>query len=262
MTALRFESVALSLAGRPVLRGVDLELGEGEVLVLAGRNGVGKTTLLRIATRILTPDGGEVRVAGRSLADHSRRELARILALVPQETSVPFPFSVAEVVLMGRAPHLGLLGFESKRDLGIARRAMERLGIDHLADRSILEVSGGERQLAMVARALTQEAQILLLDEPTAHLDVSRRLEVLGLVRELAREGRSALVVSHDLGLVARECDRVALLAEGRILAAGAPAETLEPALLRRAFGVEAEILRSADGSVVVVPRRPPHPGP
>jgi iron complex transport system ATP-binding protein len=256
MSALCFDSVAVSLAGQPVLRGVDLELGEGEVLVLAGRNGVGKTTLLRIATRILAPHAGEVRIDGRSLADHGRRELARKLALVPQETSVPFPFSVAEVVLMGRAPHLGLLGFESKRDLGVAHTAMERLGIDHLANRSILEVSGGERQLAMVARALAQEARILLLDEPTAHLDVSRRLEVLALVRELAGEGCSALVVSHDLGLAARECDRVALLAEGRILAAGPPAETLEPALLRRVFGVDAEVLRSADGSTVVVPHR------
>jgi iron complex transport system ATP-binding protein len=238
MTALHFESVAITLAGRRVLDGVDLELGEGEVLVLAGCNGVGKTTLLRIATRILAPDAGVVRVDGRSLTDHGRRELARVMALVPQETTVPFPFSVAEVVLMGRAPHLGLLGFESRRDLAVARGAMERLGIDHLADRSILEVSGGERQLAMVARALAQEARILLLDEPTAHLDVSRRLEVLALV--------------------ARECDRVALLAEGRILAAGPPSETLEPGLLRRAFGVEAEILRASDGSAVVVPRRSP----
>jgi iron complex transport system ATP-binding protein len=260
MSALRFDSVAVSLAGRPVLCGVDFELREGEVMVLAGRNGAGKTTLLRIATRILAPDAGEVRIDGRSLASHGRRELARVVALVPQETSVPFPFSVAEVVLMGRAPHLGLLGFESKRDLEIARAAMERLGIDHLADRSILEVSGGERQLAMVARALAQEARILLLDEPTAHLDVNRRLEVLALVRELSGEGRSALVVSHDLGLAARECDRVALLCEGRILAAGPPAEVLEPALLRRAFGVEAEVLHCADGSAVVVPRRPRAP--
>ena len=221
MTSLHFDSVAVSLAGHPVLCGVDFELTEGEVLVLAGRNGVGKTTLLRIATGILAPDAGEVRVDGRSLADLGRRDLARTMALVPQETTVPFPFSVAEVVLMGRAPHLGLLGFESRRDLGIARTAMERLGIDHLADRSILEISGGERQLAMVARALAQEAPILLLDEPTAHLDVSRRLEVLALVRELAREGRSALVVSHDLGVAARECDRVALLSEGRVLAVG-----------------------------------------
>jgi iron complex transport system ATP-binding protein len=256
MTALHFDRVSLSLAGRPVLCGVELELHEGEVLVLAGRNGVGKTTLLRVATRILAPDAGQVNVAGRRLSAYGRRELARMLALVPQETSIPFPFSVAEVVLMGRAPHLGLLGFESKRDLAIAHTAMERLGIDHLADRSILEVSGGERQLAMVARALAQDARILLLDEPTAHLDVSRRLQVLELVRELAREGRSALVVSHDLGLAARACDRLALLSQGRILAAGSPAEILEPALLRRTFGLEAEILRSADGATVVVPRR------
>jgi len=256
MSVLRFDSVAISLAGRPVLCGVDFELREGEVLVLAGRNGVGKTTLLRIATRILRPDAGEVRIDGRGLSDHGRRELARTLSLVPQETAVPFPFSVAEVVLMGRAPHLGLLGFESKRDIAVARRAMERLGIGHLADRSILEVSGGERQLAMVARALAQEARILLLDEPTAHLDVSRRLEVLALVRELAREGRSALLVSHDLGIAARECDRVALLSDGRILAAGPPAQTLEPGLLRCAFGIEAEILHGADGSTVVVPQR------
>lgn len=256
MSALHFAHVSLSLAGRPVLRDVDLELHEGEVLVLAGRNGVGKTTLLRVATRILAADTGQVSVADRALSAYGRRELARMLALVPQETSIPFPFSVAEVVLMGRAPHLGLLGFESKRDLAIAHAAMERLGIDALADRSILEVSGGERQLAMVARALAQDARILLLDEPTAHLDVSRRLQVLELVRELAREGRSALVVSHDLGLAARACDRLALLSEGRILAAGPPAEVLDPALLRRAFGLEAEILRSADGATVVVPRR------
>lgn len=173
---------------------------------------------------------------------------------------MPFPFRVAELVLMGRSPHLGLLGFESRADERIALAALERLGIAGLADRSVLEVSGGERQLAMVARALAQEAPVLLFDEPTAHLDVRRRLALLELVRELAREGRAVLLVSHDLGLVARAADRLALLCDGRVLAAGPPAETLRPDLLRRAFGVEAEILATSDGAPVVAPTRPAAP--
>ncbi len=256
-SALAFEGVTMALGGRDVLAGVDLEIREGEVVALAGRNGAGKTTLLRIATGVLPADAGRVRLGGRVLGELGRRELARRIAIVPQETFVPFAFSVGEVVLMGRAPHLGLLGFESRVDHEAAEAALARLGIAHLADRSILEVSGGERQLAMVARALAQDARVLLLDEPTAHLDVERRLGVLSLARELAREGRSALVVSHDLGLAAQFCDRVALLAEGRVRAVGPPAEVLTPARLREVFQVAAEVLRAGDGTPVVVPRLP-----
>lgn len=255
--ALAYRGAAVALGGRAVLRGVDLEIRAGEVVVLAGRNGAGKTTLLRLATRTLRPDAGAVALGGRPLAGFGRAELARRIAIVPQETFVPFPFRAGEVVLMGRAPHLGLLGFDSPGDVARARAAMERLGIEALADRSVLELSGGERQLVMVARALAQEADVLLLDEPTAHLDLARRLALLELVRALAREGRAALLVTHDLGLAARGGDRVALLSEGRILAAGPPAETLTPELLRRAFAVEAETLRASDGAPVVVVRRP-----
>jgi iron complex transport system ATP-binding protein len=205
---------------------------------------------------------GCVELLGRPLAAFSARELARAVAVVPQETAVPFPFRVAEVALMGRAPHLPLLGFESRDDERRAREALERVGIADLAERSILEVSGGERQLAMVARALVQETPVVLLDEPTAHLDVARRLDLLGLVRGLAAEGRAVLVVSHDLGLSARFADRIALLGDGRVLAAGPAAETLAPELLRRAFGVEAEVLVTSDGAPVIVPRRAaPAPG-
>jgi len=170
---------------------------------------------------------------------------------------VPFPFRVEEIVLMGRAPHKGWLGLATPQDLERALEALARLGIEALAERSVETLSGGERQLVMVARALVQDPQVLLLDEPTAHLDLARRLALVELVRELAQSGKSALLVSHDLALSARAGDRVALLAEGRILAAGPPAEALTPARLARTFGVDAEVLRTADGATVVVPRRP-----
>jgi len=258
--ALELAGVEVALGGHAVLRGVDLVVAPGEVVGLVGCNGAGKTTLLRLVTRVLAPDAGEIRVEGRpvgGVGGYRRRELARRVAVVPQETAVPFPFRVAEVVLMGRTPHLGALAFESRADLARARDAMEQVGVAHLADRSILDLSGGERQLVMVARALVQEPRVLLFDEPTAFLDLRHRMEVLARVRGLARRGAAALVVSHDLGLAARLCDRLALLARGRILAAGPPAEVLTPERLREGFGVAADVVPGPDGAPLVVPRAP-----
>ena len=250
--ARRLRDVHLALGGRPVLAGVDLGLARGELLGLLGPNGAGKTSLLRVATGLVAPAAGEVAVGGRALSGLGRRELAREIAVVPQETTVPFPYRVAELVLMGRAPHLGLLGFERAADRRAAAEALARLGIAHLAERSVLEISGGERQLAVVARALAQQAPTLLLDEPTAHLDLARRVALLELARELVAEGRSVLVVSHDLTLAARFCDRVALLARGRVAAAGPPAEVLTAERLRAVFGVLAEVQPGPGGPVVV----------
>ena len=259
--ALELEGVIASRGARTVLRGVDLELARGEVLVLAGRNGAGKSTLLRAVTRLLPIRAGRILVHGQPLASFGRRLLARELALVPQDSEIPFPFRVEEIVRMGRAPYKRGLGLETREDRVRAHSALERLGIRALAGRSVQTLSGGERQLVMVARALVQDTPVLLLDAPSAHLDLARRLALVEVVRERVREGASALLVTHDLGLAARAGDRVALLAEGRVLAAGTPGETLTPSRLARAFDVEAEVLRAADGTAVVVPRRP-LPGP
>jgi iron complex transport system ATP-binding protein len=256
VSALRLEGVEVALGGRPVLRGVDLALAAGELVGLVGRNGAGKTTLVRVASRVLRPDRGVVALAAGPAEALSRRRFARELAVVAQENAIPFAFGVLEVVLMGRSPHLGLLGFETARDRALAEAALARLGIGHLAERTILEVSGGERQLVMVARALAQDAPVLLLDEPTAHLDLAHRVQVLGLARALAREGRAVLAVSHDLSLLARYADRLALLADGR-LEVGPPDALLRPERLRSAFGLEADVLRAPDGAPVVVPRIP-----
>jgi iron complex transport system ATP-binding protein len=253
--ALAFHGVSAAAGSRPILRDVTLALHPGEVLTLAGPNGAGKTTLFRVASRVLRPTAGSVTLLGRPLADWPRRELARVLAVVPQDATIAFPFRVGEVVLMGRSPHLGTLGFETRADLDCAREALARVGIEALADRSVLELSGGERQLVLLARALAQDPRVLLLDEPTAHLDLRHRVRVAALVRELVRDGRSALVVSHDLGLASRSGDRIALMRGGELRALGRPREVLTPQLLRETFDVEAEVLETADGGLQVVPR-------
>ncbi len=252
---LVLRGVEAAPGGRPVLTGVDLGVAPGEVVGLLGPNGAGKTTLLRVVARLLEPRAGTLLWAGEAIASRSRRALARIVATVPQDLHVPFPFTVSEVVLMGRAPHHGRMGLESASDLEIARAALDRMGIEALSDRSILELSGGERQLVLFARALVQQPSLLLLDEPTAFLDLRHRIDVLEVVRELAQAGCAALVVSHDLGLAARVCDRLVVLADGEVQADGAPSNVLTTEILESAFGMRADVVMAPDGKPLVVPR-------
>lgn len=253
--ALCFDAVSVKQGDRWIVRSVSFEIAAGEIVALAGPNGAGKTTLLRVASRVLAASEGSVRVQGRALDAWSRREFAQRVAVVPQDANIAFPFSAAEVVLMGRTPYLGPMGFESALDLEKAREAMARVGIEALADRSMLELSGGERQLVLVARALVQEPDVLLLDEPTAHLDLAHRMAVLEQVTEFARRGGAVLIISHDLGLAARSCQRLALLAGGELRACGPPRELLNRTILRDVFGVDAEVFETPDGSIAVVTR-------
>ena len=225
---------------RPVLAGLDLELAAGELLLLAGRNGAGKTTLLRAAAGLVRPGAGRVELGGRPLADFSRRELARAARLRPAGGRQRPSRSRRASSCCSAAPRTsGWLAFESKADVAAAEAALARLGLEALADRSVLELSGGERQLVQLARALAQDAPLLLLDEPTAHLDLAHRALVLGCLRELAREGRAVLVVSHDLA-AAGYCEP-GRAAGGRADPRGGRARRGAPSRrLRAAFGVEA----------------------
>jgi len=251
---LRFEAVTASRGGRRLLHDIDFAVRPGEIVGLAGRNGVGKTTLLHLASGTLAPSAGRVLLGGESIRSLARRAIARRVALVPQDLHVPFPFRAGELVLMGRAPHQPLVGLDGEADVARAREALARLGIEDLADRSVETLSGGERQLVLFARALVQDPALLLLDEPTAFLDLKHRLEVLREVRRFVADRRGALVVSHDLSLAARVCDRLVLLGEGEVVAVGRPEAVLTPANLRRAFAIDAQIGPGPDGRLVVLP--------
>ena len=250
---LVLEGVSFFFGTRRVLDDVSLTVGAGELVCVVGPNGAGKTTLLRVA-------GGLARAAGRvSLADldpraRPRRELARQLAYLAQEYTVVFPFTVAEVVLMGRYPHRSGLVLESEGDLQVARAAMERCDVLGLADRRFDELSGGERRRVLLAQAFCQAARLVLLDEPTASLDPLHALAVFRILAEEKANGQAALVVTHDLNLAARFADRLLVLDGGRVVGAGAPLEVLASPAAARAFGVPLHVGRLPGGGAFVVP--------
>ena len=230
---------------RPVLRGVDLDVGAGEVVGLVGPNGCGKTTLLRAINRSLPLKGGRVCLDEADITALSVRELARRVAVVPQNAEPPAGFSALEAVVMGRTAHLGFFAQEGAADYRLAAAALAMVGVADLRDRRVEELSGGERQKVVIARALAQEAPLLLLDEPTANLDIGQQVAVARLLRELAAaKGFAVLAAIHDLTLASLYCDRLALMAEGRIVASGAPAAVLTRENIARVYGLDAVVLR------------------
>jgi len=225
------------------LADLTFEIGTGEIVGVLGPNSAGKTTLIRLLTRVLAPDAGGILLEGRPLPHWRPAELARRVAVVPQGAPPEFPFTVEELVLMGRYPHAPERYFESPADRESARAAMQATSVLELAAQRLDSLSGGERQRAAVARALAQEPRLLVLDEPTAHLDLRYQAETAALLRRLNRErGVTILLVSHDLNLAAEVCDRLLLLAAGRQVAVGAPEAVLSETLLAAAFGCEVTV--------------------
>ena len=225
---------------------LSFDIAAGEIVGVIGPNSSGKTTLIRLLTRVLEPGSGEIRLEGVPVRRLSRVDLARRVAVVPQGILPQFPFTVGELVLMGRYPHDPGRYFESPRDRTVAREAMEATGVLELADLPLDDLSGGERQRAVIARALAQEPRLLVLDEPTAHLDLRYQVEAATLLRRLNRElGMSVLLVSHDLNLAAEVCDRLLLLNAGRAAAIGSPETVLDDALLAAVFGCEVVVDKS-----------------
>ncbi|MBI5368750.1 MAG: ABC transporter ATP-binding protein [Planctomycetes bacterium] len=261
--ALEFRGVELGYGPQSVLRDLDLRLAAGEMLGVLGPNGSGKTTLVRGAFGLLAPRAGAALLQGRELCRIGRREAARAIAVVPQEGTPIFPFTVLETVLMGRAPRLTPFAFEGAEDLRAAEAALAAVDATGLAGRDLAELSGGERQRVIIARALAQEAPILLCDEPTAHLDLRHAAAIFALLRRLRdRRGLAVLAVTHDVNLAALYCDRLILLAGGTVIAAGPPREVLRADLLARAFGATVRVESRADGTPYVVPEREAEPAP
>jgi iron complex transport system ATP-binding protein len=226
-----------------VLKNLTCSIDAGKILGILGPNGSGKSTLLKLLARVLRQGTGTIELFGSPLSLLSQADVARRVALVPQETMQIFPFTIAEMVLMGRFPHhrgWGGWHWEDSEDWRIAHQAMEALDVTHLGSRLVTDVSGGERQRAVIARALAQEPQVLLLDEPTAFLDLHHQLDILRILRRLNRErGLTVILVSHDLNLASQYCDRLMLLHHGQIVEVGSPREVLRPDLLESVYGCQ-----------------------
>jgi iron complex transport system ATP-binding protein len=254
---LRAADVAFAYdRGRDVVRGVTFEVARGTIVGLLGPNGSGKTTLLRLLSGVLAPRAGTVTIDGVDLRRLPRRAIARRVAVVPQETHAAFDYSVLEIVLMGRYPHLGTFELEGAGDVAAARAALAATGTSALESRAFATLSGGEKQRVVIASALAQATDVVLLDEPTASLDVRYQIEIAALLRRLNAERGATMVVStHDLNFAAAVCHAVVLLHEGRVLASGATADALTPASIAALYGVEAEVgYHARAGHVTVVP--------
>jgi iron complex transport system ATP-binding protein len=248
------DQLAFGFPGRTVGHDVSFTLGAGEVLCVLGPNGGGKTTLFRTLLGLLEPHGGSVQVDGSPLRSLGRAEIARRVGYVPQGHTAYFAFTVREFVLMGRTAHLGVFASPGKNDLAVAERVLESLGIAPLADKPVTEISGGERQLALVARALAQKPKLLVLDEPTASLDFGNQVRVLQRIGALARSGISILFSSHDPDHAFLCAQRALLLAEGRVLEIGAPRDVIRPDTLERMYRVSVQVLPLPGGMHTCLP--------
>ena len=257
-------------AGTWVLRDVSVDVHAGEILGIVGPNGSGKTSLLKLLARIVRPQKGDLILFGQSLDGTSQLEVARQVAFVPQDNQTTFSFSVAETVLMGRFPHRHRsrwdygFGWDSREDCAVAHQAMTTMDVAHLAERSIMDLSGGERQRAVIARALAQTPKVLLLDEPTAFLDLQHQLDICSVLRSLKEDlGLTIVMVSHDLNMASQYCDRIVMLKDGEISAMGSPLEVMRPEVLHTVYGCSVLVDSHPESGLprITLPRERSHSG-
>lgn len=240
MVELEMQNVSLGYNHQPVLQDITIKASPGELVGLIGPNGSGKSTIIKALSRVIQPLSGKILLDGKEVAGIPRMELARLVGVVPQMPLLPSTFTAFEIVLMGRNPHLGLFQSEGQRDRAIAWRAMEKTATDSLASRRVNELSGGEIQCLMIARVLVQETKVILLDEPTANLDIGRQIEMLDLIKNLCMENNlTVLAALHDLNLAAQYCNRLFLINERRVHAEGAPAEVITERNIKDVYGAE-----------------------
>jgi iron complex transport system ATP-binding protein len=238
MIDLEMRNVTLGYDHHPVMENITFKASPGEVVGLIGPNGSGKSTIIRALSHLIRRQSGEITVGGRDIEKIKRQELACLVGVVPQLPLLPSTFTAFEIVLMGRNPHMGLFQAESQRDFEIARQAMARTSTEKLANRHVNELSGGEIQCLLIARVLVQETEAILLDEPTANLDIGRQEDILDLIKKLCRENNlTVLAAIHDLNLAAQYCDRLILIYKGRIHASGTPTEVITNANIKEVYG-------------------------
>jgi iron complex transport system ATP-binding protein len=256
MTVLEANRIVYSYTRKPVVNDVSLEVKKGEFMSILGPNGSGKSTLLKTLSHIYIPDSGEIVLMGKPLDTYKRKEIAQRIAMVPQDTSLDFEFTVEEVVLMGRHPFLGRFGKEDVLDMDLAYEAMERTNTLHIKDSLITEISGGERQRVFIAKALAQNTSIMLLDEPTSHLDINHQIEILELLKRLNSEKELAIVlVIHDINLAARYSDRILLMKDGEIVDQGSPETVITPESIENTYGMKVVVETNRyTGHVTVTP--------
>ena len=243
MGSLQIQQVYFSYLDGLVLHNINLSIKVGEMVGLLGPNGSGKTTLIKLASGVLKPNQGEIKLDGSSLSQLSRKSIARSVAVVPQQFNIPFAFTTNEVVMLGRTPFLGVFAGESEVDKQFVSNALELVGINELKERRFDELSGGERQKVILAMALAQQPKLLLLDEPTVHLDITHQVEILELVRKLNVErGLTIIAAMHDLNLASLYFNRLILLKEGKVSADGTPAQVLTEAQIKEVFSASIKV--------------------
>ncbi|MGC8585250.1 MAG: ABC transporter ATP-binding protein [Thermoplasmata archaeon] len=251
---ISLKNVDFSYGGEFSLKNINMEINDGKIISVLGPNGSGKTTLLKIISGIINDYSGDVFVDNYNIKNIHRKILSRIISYVPQDLTLGFDFSVKEIVMMGRYPHIPLLSDLNKHDLDIVKNAMEITGIKNLENRSIREISGGEKQRVLIARAIAQESRVIVLDEPTSNLDIKYQLEIMKLLNKMVKNGDKTVIMSmHDINLSIRFCDEIFLMNEGKMVSSGKPDEVINDKILSSVYGINAKVLRNGDGRIVYV---------